>query len=424
MKWVRPVVFVFLPFAAGYYLSYLFRVVNAVVAKSLVDDFSLDACQLGLLTSAYFLTFAVVQLPLGLALDRFGVRRVQAALLMIAAAGAAIFAEASDFLTLTVGRSLIGLGVAGALIGGLKAVAVWFPKERLPLVNGAFVAFGAAGAVTGTEPAAWLLGWFDWRGLFLFLAALTAIVAIGIWMVVAEPVGGRSTVSQPDVDIREIYRDARFWRVAPVSALCIGSSWAFQGLWAAQWLTDVAALDRADVVHHLFVMAVALCAGALLIGIAADAVRKRGIGPERVLVVAVSVFIAAEAALMLRLPVPNITLWALVGAMGAATVLSYEIIGHLFPAGSAGRANAALNVLHIGAACAIQSGIGLIVGLWVRDFQGRYPATAYNSAVLALVVLQLLALAWFIRPIRKSPASRRLPSFSRQGTSALGTVAE
>ena len=98
-------------------------------------------------------------------------------------------------------------------------------------------------------------------------------------------------------------------------------------------------MERTQVVHHLFVMAVALCAGALLIGIAADAVRKRGIGPERVLAFAVVVFLAAEAALVLRLPVPSVALWALVGAMGAATVLSYGIIGRMFPAESAGRAS-------------------------------------------------------------------------------------
>ena len=408
MTLLRPIVFVFLPFAAGYYLSYLFRVINAVVAGPLVEDLSLDASRLGLLTSAYFLTFAAVQLPLGVALDRFGARRMQAALLLLAAMGAVIFAQASGFFSLAVGRCLIGVGVAGALIGGLKAVAAWFPKERLPLVNGAFVACGAAGAVTGTEPAAWLMAWLDWRGVFLLLAAVTAAVALMILLVVAEPPARPAAFMRKDIDIRAIYRDASFWRLAPVSALCIGSSWALQGLWAALWLADVARLDRAAVVHHLFVMAVALCAGALLMGVSADAVRRRGIGPDRVLGVAAMVFIAAELALMLRAPLPGFVLWAVVGAMGACTVLSYGIVGNLFPAELAGRANAALNLLHIGAAFAIQSGIGFIVGFWARDANGHYPVVAYSAAFLVLVAMQALALAWFLRPDVKSLASRSL----------------
>src|SRR5262245_40964499 len=140
MSWVRPIFLVFMPLAAGYYLSYLFRVINAVVAEPLVHDLSLDATRLGLLSSVYFLTFAAVQLPLGSALDRFGPRRVQGTLLMLAAVGAITFARASSLTGLLIGRGLIGLGVAGALMAGLKAIVEWFPKERLPLVNGAFVA--------------------------------------------------------------------------------------------------------------------------------------------------------------------------------------------------------------------------------------------------------------------------------------------
>jgi sugar phosphate permease len=112
MTWLRPMLLVFMPLAAGYYLSYLFRVINAVVAAPLVDDFGLDAARLGLLSSVYFLTFAAVQLPLGAALDRFGPRRVQGILLMLAAAGAVTFARASDLTGLLIGRALIGLGVA------------------------------------------------------------------------------------------------------------------------------------------------------------------------------------------------------------------------------------------------------------------------------------------------------------------------
>jgi len=150
MTRLKPGLSLFLPFAAAYFISYLFRVINAVIAGTLVAEFDLDAAQLGVLTSVYFLTFAAVQLPAGAAIDRFGPSRVQAILLTIAAVGALVFATASGIVGLLIGRGLIGLGVAAALIAGLKAVADEFPKERLPLLNGAFVAFGAAGACTIT----------------------------------------------------------------------------------------------------------------------------------------------------------------------------------------------------------------------------------------------------------------------------------
>ena len=83
-----PVLLVFLPFAAGYHLSYLFRTINAIIAPDLIAELNLHAGFLGLMTSVYFLSFAAVQLPLGVLLDRFGPRRVQAPLMIVAAAGA------------------------------------------------------------------------------------------------------------------------------------------------------------------------------------------------------------------------------------------------------------------------------------------------------------------------------------------------
>jgi sugar phosphate permease len=114
------VLLVLLPFVSGYYLSYLYRSINALISEALVAEFGLSPGNLGFLTATYFLAFGLIQLPLGAWLDRYGPRRVQAVLLSIAAAGAALFASAEGFIALALGRGLIGLGVAGALMAGLN----------------------------------------------------------------------------------------------------------------------------------------------------------------------------------------------------------------------------------------------------------------------------------------------------------------
>lgn len=389
----------FVPFAAAYFVSYLFRVINAVVAGPLVDEFDLNAAQLGVLTSIYFLTFAAVQLPAGVAIDRFGPSRVQGVLLTIAAIGALVFATASGIAGLLIGRGLIGLGVAAALIAGLKAIADEFPQERLPLLNGAFVAFGAAGAVTATAPLEWLLARLDWRSVFVLLSVLTMFVALLFPLVVRQPCRREAPTRSAFLDVQRIYIDPRFWRLAPISALCIGTAWAFQGLWVAPWLADVILLGRAEIVQHLFIMGVSLCAGALLIGIVSQAARSLGIGPASLFGVVASVFIAAELALVCRVPLPSEGICAVLAAMGGATVLSYALLTDLYPRDVRGRANAALNILHIGAAFAVQTSIGLIVGLWERDGGGHYPAHAYQIAFFTIAILQLAALIWFLRPV-------------------------
>lgn len=385
---------VFLPFVTGYYLSYLFRTINAVMATPLANELGLGAGDLGLLTSVYFLAFAAAQIPIGMLLDRYGPRRVQSLLMVVAAFGSALFAASESFSMLLLGRALIGLGVASALTAGMQALVLWFPKERVPLLNGWMVMLGALGAVTATWPAELLLASIGWRELFGLLAALTAVCAIMVHFVVPEAAPSSKAVS---TGLKKVYSDPRFWRLAPLSASCIGTAWALQGLWAAQWLADVDGLDRAAVVQHLFIMAVALSVGAMGLGIAADRLRRRGIGPETLLGGVATIFIAIQLVLILRLPLPSYILWSGVAATGAATVLSYAILADYFPKELTGRANGALNLFHIGTAFAVQYATGLVVQQWIPDAE-HYPEMAYRTAFALIVVFQIAAWIWFMLP--------------------------
>jgi MFS family permease len=404
----RAATTVLLPFAAGYFLSCLFRTINAVSSARLGAELRLDATALGLLTAAYFLAFAAAQLPVGIALDRFGPRRVQLALLPVAALGAALFAAADGFVLLLLGRALVGLGVAAALMAGLKALVLWFPHERLALANGCYVMLGALGAVTATVPTEALLQSLGWRGLFVALAGLTVGAAGLLWMVAPRDAVTPAPSGMPPPALRQVFRDRNFWRVAPLSACCIGTAFALQGLWAGPWLADVALLDRPAVVRGLLAMGLGLCAGALLLGIAADRLRRRGVRPGDLLVVVAGGAMLAQLGLVLRLPIPLEVLLAFLGAVGSATVLSYAALAENFPKELAGRANAALNLLHIGAAFLVQAGIGCVVGLWAAAPEGRYPAAAYDAAFGANLVPQAIALVWFLLAPRTLSARRRM----------------
>jgi MFS family permease len=409
---------VFLPFAFGYYLSYLFRTISALTAEPLTAEFGLTPSSLGLLTSAYFLTFAAAQLPIGVLLDRYGPRQVQAVLLVIAAGGAALFGASDGFPSLLAGRALIGLGVAAALAAGLKATVLWFPEERVALVNGWMVMLGALGAVTATTPSEWLLPLIGWRGLFEWLSVATTIAAAAVYLLVPETLQPPSTAKiQPLAGLKEIYTASRFWRVAPLSASTIGTAWALQGLWAAPWLSDVEALNRAALVNHLFAMAVALSIAALLLGVLATRLRQRNVQPEAIFGVIAALFIAAQLALILRWPLPSYILWCFLAAAGALTVLSFAILAGCFRKELAGRANAALNVFHIGGAFALQDLIGVIIDLWPVQ-NGHHPMIAYQVAFGADVALQLVAWGWFMWPRAQTGTTRSPRWYAAQSMSA------
>jgi len=205
---------------------------------------------------------------------------------------------------------------------------------------------------------------------------------------------------------------------APIAARVTANT-GLQGLWAAQWLKDVEGLDRAGVVFHLFAMAVALSLGAILLGVAVDRLRKRGVGPGALLGLVAAVFITTQFALIQRLPLPSYLQWEVVAAIGAATVLSFPIPAEYFPKELAGRANGALNLFHIAAAFAVQYATSVVLQHWTPQ-AGHYPEIAYQTAFALNLALQVAAWIWFmfpqVRPIRdrlvREPSSNLRPEKS------------
>ena len=269
-----------------------------------------------------------------------------------------------------------------------------------------FVMLGAAGALTATEPAALLVHYIGWRGMFDLLAIATATPAVLIYFIVPEakpdpiPDVSRAASRKP------VYTDPRFWRVAPLSATCIGTAWALQGLWAALWLSDVERLGPEQIVHQVFAMGVALGAGALLFGIVANRLRHHGVRPQISLSAIAAVFLAAQFALISGQRLSPHLLWAVAASVGGATILSYGTLAEYFPKESAGRGYRALNFLHIGGAFIVQYFLGYLVTLW-PSYSGQYAAIAYKAAFATNLAVQAAALAYFL-VCEISAAPRRL----------------
>ncbi|MSP79847.1 MAG: MFS transporter [Rhodospirillales bacterium] len=392
-----------MPFGLGYALSYLYRMVNAVLAPHLATELGLGAADLGFLTSAYFIAFAAFQIPLGVLLDRFGPRRVMATLLVIAAAGATIFALAGEFWLLSFGRALIGLGVSAGLMASLKANTLWWPRERLPLVNGISGAFGTAGALIATVPVELLLDPLGWRGIFAALAAITVLVAILILCVVPEKPGAAAapiSVARQVKEMKTIWTSAYFWRVTVVVFVHQGTFLAYQTLWIAPWLGDVAGMDRIGVANGLFLFNFGQFAGVLVIGAIADRAQRFGVRPYGCVGVGVAFSILAQTLLALKSTAIAYPLCAAFGFFGSATLLVYAVLGQHFSPSLGGRVNTLQNLLVFSTAFAAQWGVGAIINLWPQIGEGRYDPAAHQAAFLTLIALEVLAMAWSFWPRR------------------------
>lgn len=399
---------VLLPFGIGYYMSYLFRTVNAIISPQLVADVGLTPADLGLMTSAYFITFAAVQLPLGIILDRYGPRKVQAALLIVAAMGAALFAFGSDAITLAVGRGLVGIGVSGCLMAALKANVLWFPKEKIPLVNGIIFAFGTFGALSTTVPLEILIQTVDWRTVFWWLAGISVFSAILIFALVPERpqaarenAPGQSVIAGQIADLKKVYGSAFFWRLSLMVFLHNGVFLSYQALWAAPWLRDVAGLDRGAVADAMFMFNVGMFAGVLSVGMLAERLQRLGVPTVVPAVVGIALSILTQVLFASGWTAYPILLCVLFGYFGSTSTLAYAVLNQHFPQNLTGRVNTAQNMLTFIAAFATQWLVGVIIGAYPSPGAGLYSADGHQVALAVFICIEIAGFLYFLWPRRR-----------------------
>lgn len=387
---------VFIPFAFGFFLSYLFRVVNAVIAPDLVADLQIDPSQLGLLTSTYFIAFASSQLPLGIFLDRFGPRKVESFLLAFAGAGALIFATSHTLTGVIIGRAFIGFGVSACLMAAFKSYVIWFPEKIWPRINGFQMAAGGLGALFATTPVEWLLKITDWRGLFIVLAVFSFAIAFSVFFIVPEknaPKNQESFSAQVQ-GIKQVFKSWKFWRIAPLTTLSQAGFLSLQGLWAGPWLRDIAGMDRMQIASILSWTAVSMVCGFICLGFIAEKLAIRGISILFTAVTGMTISMIIQFLIIFKLLLPIPFLWMVFGFFGTSGILSYSALSYSFPKALSARATTSINLLVFIAAFILQWTVGGIINMWETTATGNYHPSGYKLAFLTLLGLQVAGLAW------------------------------
>ena len=417
MKWINNIlpetnlqkfIFIFLPFACGYFLSYLYRSTNAVLAPYLSNDLNLNAEQLGLITSAYFLTFGLFQLPLGVLLDKFGARKVQSILFLIAAIGAILFSLGNGVWSLVTARGLIGLGVSGALMAAFKAFAVWFPKERLPLLIGLFMSAGGMGAIVASTPLEMALQITDWRGVYLFIGIVTIFVGILIFFIVPEKQENNYNEKPLPVlkVLKHIYTSYAFWRIGPLSGIAGGTGLAILGLWAGPWLSDIGKFNKNEIANILFISTIMMTIGTTSLGIITDYLRKFNISPVAVMGGALFVFIIPLTIITFGIIPKAIWPWVILSITSLAATLAYAGLSQHFPTSYAARASTAINLICFLMAFIAQYAIGFIMQLVEPGKQSGYSIKAYQAGfglfLGLLIICYIIFIIMSILEIRKN----------------------
>ena len=398
MLWIR----LFLPFAGAYFLSYHFRTANAVIGPVLSQELSLGAADLGLLTSAYFLAFGAAQIPLGMLLDRFGARRVESALLLIAAAGAALFATGHTIGTLAVGRGLIGLGVSACLMASFKSFSQWFPLEKQASLTGWIMTSGTLGALAASAPLDAALHVSSWRVIFFVLSGMTLLMAVWLFFSVPDKPGTPhpAPLAAQWVGIRQVLASRHFWRYAPFGCAQIGGFMAVQSLWSSAWLIHVNGYSRTVAADHLAAMSMAMVVAYALIGLLSTGLARRGIGTIYLLGGGIGLALLSLLLIIIQATEHHYLLWVAYGVFSSVGTLSYTLNAAGFPVTLSGRANSTLNLMVFLGAFGLQWGMGGIID-WLQA-SGHSAQIAHRNAFAMLFAVQLTTFAWLFVSGRKS----------------------
>ena len=406
---------IFLSFVSGYFLSYALRSVNATIAPLLESDLSLGPGALGWLSAAYFLSFASVQWYMGTWLDRFGARRTEAALLVTAAIGSVIMAVSHTLYGLSIGRILIGLGVAACLMAPYSYFRRCFAPQKQAQLAMWMLFGGTLGALAATQPALLLAQWLGWREIFYLCAGLLALSALAIYLLVpdhdlavtaharAHAQANQETAVTPPT-LMELLRHPIMVRIIPNTIFFSGGFVALQSLWVGPWMTTVIGLSTNATGQALLYYNAALLMAYLLMSVASPKLEAMGFALSRQTTMGFFWFLGSMIVILAWQSPLAWWAWILMAPGIPAMILIQTQTALMFPKAIAGRVLTTFNLVMFAGAFAVQWGVGLLADLFA--WFGSSASQALWLAFVVLLIFQIVSLWWYMsrdKPLSVDP---------------------
>ncbi|MDO4988837.1 MAG: MFS transporter [Synergistes sp.] len=399
----------FIPLGIGYFFSVAVGCANALMTDELVAEFSLTPSDLGLLSSVYLITFGIAQFPMGILLDRVGVRRTLAPFFAIAAFGAALFAYAENFALLIAARALLGIGFSASLMAAFKAYASWLDAESLPLAYSLETLMGGLGGIFASHPIALAFDLLGWHSVFYIFTAISVAVAFMVWFMVPDEEAKDLTVGEAPITLLKkmfaLLGNMRLMRLSAVVSLGEALYFAYLFLWIGPWMSDVAGFSDAAAAWYLVLAYTGAAAGYLLNGVFAGWLeRKKIMTWEGFLVLSVGLTALSSGAMAYINDSSAAPLWGIAAFASTSTMISFPIARRMFCSEEVGRALSLMNFLIFAASFVVQWLIGVVLSICPTS-AGHFSPEGHRICLAALAVLNLIICLWYCaKDVRKKKA--------------------
>jgi sugar phosphate permease len=390
--------------AFGYMLVYFHRLCPAVVAIEMMRDLRAGGTLLGLLGSAYFYPYAIMQLPAGLLSDSWGPRRTITLFFSLAFVGSLVLGYAPSVFWAIVGRTLVGLGVSMLFVPTMKVLAEWFRIREFATMTGILMAVGGIGVLTAATPLALLSDWIGWRLSFVLVGVFTLLLVLLVWLFVrdrpadlgwpspAEPSGPVPTPIGLREGMKKVLTCARFWPVALWFFFDIAVFFSFGGLWGGPYLMQVYGLSKATAGHILSMLAVGMIVGSPVLSYLSNRVFQ---GRKPVLLLSSVVVLCLTALLAFKTDgLSLIGLYLISLGLGifssAIVVIGFTTAKELFPVRMAGTSIGLINLFPFAGGAVFQPLLGYVLERHGK-VDGAFTLAGYEQAFLILFACSVAA---------------------------------
>jgi sugar phosphate permease len=395
---------IFILATSHFFLSQFYRVSNAVIAPELVRDLSLDTAGLGLMSAAFFYSFALTQVPISLFLDKVGSRWMMSMLSLIGILGALIFSTADSFGIGLLGRILLGIGMACNLMGTFKLLTEWFGPLIFATLTGVVVSIGTFGNMIAATPLVVLVEQMGWRHSFQLIAGINLILTLMFFVVVRDRPSRPSTGSangEPSISMKQAFtnlgfllRNSDYWFISVATFARYGTFAALQALWAGPFLIEVMGYSAIRAGNLILLMNVGVIIGCPLWGALSDRIFKTRKG-----LIVFCLLIMGLIFLLLNTLSPKTglfivaTIFFVFGLTASGGMLMYPHIKDLMPQEMPGAAMTGINFFNMLGPAVFLQGLGIFMQRLYPE-ASRGPAAFGAAFLLCMVCLAGSALLY------------------------------